>query len=229
MKWLLLAVLALTSTTSFSQDRESLLKAWENIQRQHSEVAKFDTSETPGEYTIKFEQIPFEGNLRVLVYGVEEFPDIYGGGITKTGYVEVELVGMASEELTKYGRPYYKWLQSNSLFFDNSAQLWISAEEYSQLQHELAESAMPSNTKMFFWEYSNYILVAIVLYFFITSFGNNKKMKLSIEAQKRAEEKINESIKTQHVALEEAKQQTELLREIRDSLAKGMHNEGKHT
>lgn len=217
IKRALLFIMLLMPLASFSQDREALRLAWEEIQRHHPEVASFEATDTAGEYQVRFERLPFEGRLKVLVYDVEPMSVSYGAELTHTGYVEVELVGAAREELAKYGRPYYRWQQSNTLYFDQGSEQWITAEDYGRLQQQYAEAG---DAGLAFWEYSHYILFAVVIWFFLSSLVNNSKVKQSIAMQQRAEQRIDESLAVQHQAMEEARRQTALLEQIRDALTK---------
>ncbi len=42
MKYLIAIILLTTSFSAFSQDKESLLAAWVNVQKKHSEVESFE-------------------------------------------------------------------------------------------------------------------------------------------------------------------------------------------
>ena len=222
----LLFIMLLMPLASFSQDREALRLAWEEIQRHHPEVASFEATDTAGEYQVRFERLPFEGRLKVLVYDVEALPGGHGTEVTHAGYVEVELVGASEEALARYARPYYRWQQSNTLFLDQASGQWMTGEEYSRRLQQNAEQALDGSPGLMFWEYSHYILFAVVIYFFLSSFASNSKVKQSIEIQKRAEQRIDESLAAQRLAMEEAARQTALLVEIRDLLARDSGRSG---
>jgi len=125
-------LLVLISSFSYGQDKESFLVAWENIQKNSDQVEYFKKIEK-GKYKIKFSTLPFEGELVVLGYEVEDRP-VTGTNksYTKTGYVEVDLVDAPENMVTKYKRSYHKWFGMNDLYFNSVTSRWVTVKKYNK-------------------------------------------------------------------------------------------------
>jgi hypothetical protein len=107
---------------------ESLLKTWEEIQKEDPKIVKFEKLED-NKYRFKTIRFPFDGELIVLNVGTEDnrTSNQYG---SLEGYVEVELVGLPENFIRKYSHSYYSWSQNNRLHWDENTEKWIPSKLY---------------------------------------------------------------------------------------------------
>ncbi|MDI9244200.1 hypothetical protein [Marinobacter sp. CHS3-4] len=183
-------------------DKNSFLAAWENHQRDSESVKEFRKLSN-NKYHINFENLPYEGDLILLTYDVDEIPyGPKGSRFTKTGYVEVDIPDAMDELMQKYSRTYYKWAQNNTLYFDSNSKTWVDAQEYAS---SLGEDSTSIGDKLFvtIYEYWSYALIAIILYFLWSTIINNKRSKEAIEKQEKA---LEESLKLSEESIRQQKQ-----------------------
>lgn len=219
MKTYVTFVFIFLSFSAFGSDKESFLSAWEGIQKNSAEVAQFEKV-VDRIYHIKFTTLPFEGELRVLAYDVDElkYTGFSGDEYSLSGYVELELVGAPEDLIQKYNRTYYKWAENNNLFYHSKSGRWVTGREYS----ESVQSELTDDTGVLFWfaEYSTYILIGLFLYILYTLFFGNKHLKTSIEQQKQALDDMEETKKHMQDALSLHKETNQILNEILKELKK---------
>jgi len=183
---LLLLLLAFSMQTLANEQKATLLEAWENLQKNSSDIEQFKKI-SDKKYWIKFATLPYEGELVVLAYNVEDVdfaPE--GSPYTKTGYVEVDLVDASAERIAKYARTYSKWGQNNTFFLNDVTGKWDTLQTWQkQLEMDLEENT-PSSWLLNILEYWDYLFAALIIYFFFTMVFGNKHMKESITLQKKA-------------------------------------------
>lgn len=184
MKSLISVVILVFSFSAFSQDKASLLAAWEHIQKNHSEVKSFEKI-SDNHYKIKFVNMPFEGELVILAYGIEDL-DYYStnsNAYTKSGYFEVELVGATEDMLKKYRMTYSKWSDDSNLYFNSENREWETRKIFTKNQMKKFKE---SNVKSVLSKYKNYLLFAFLLYFLFIHIKHNKRMKETMDRQNEA-------------------------------------------
>ena len=187
-----LGMMLLAVSVSAADEKASLLSAWEAVQAQHEQVASF-VKQDDGLYQIEFTSLPFKGELRVLAYDTE--PLSYGGEkslFKQAGYIEYELVGAPDDMQEKYWRTFQNWNESNTLYYSESQQSWVTQREFAQQM----SSQLPKDSGVSVWlliyQYWSYALIAIVVYFFISQMINSRRMKRSLELQQQAVERSAE-------------------------------------
>ena len=215
MKFLIGIMLLVFSLHAYSDDRADLLVAWENIQKSHKQVESFDKV-SQGKYKIKFSVLPFEGELVVLTYDTEDIEFNLGNDnpYTKTGYFNIELVGADEKKLTKYGRAYYKWLSSNTLYLNSKTEKWVASSEYTKYFSDIAKDQTQNNFLSFLSGYWDFILIFIIAYFIISTISGNKQLKKSLQIQNDAAAGMDEVKKIQDDAMELHKETNKILGEI---------------
>jgi len=216
MSYLKILALFLFSTSVFAEagDKRDFLLAWEKIQSSNSQVESFEKIDDL-KYKIKFTSLPYEGELVVVAYDVEtfEFSTTGESDFNKTGYVEIDLPDALEELAVKYSRTYYKWAESNTLYYNQKTQEWISQKQYNEyLMNEGSEETF--GALFWLWEYWSYILVFIILYFFVSSVLGNKKIKESLDLQKESVEQANILSKASMEAIEKSLSQHERTNEL---------------
>lgn len=124
-------MLALSHSTAHAQPSQtSLVRAWEEVQRNDPETVVF---EKVGEmhYHFKTNRFPFDGELRVLKATVDDSSSDYDNGLNGflTGVIEYDLVGLSPEVARKYEHSFENWETTNTLYFDKESGSWLSAEK----------------------------------------------------------------------------------------------------
>jgi hypothetical protein len=217
MKHILYLVLFMFAGYALADERTDLLKSWETLQK-NSEALEYFQKNEDGTYKVKFKIIPYEGSLTVLAYDVEDIA--YGSVDTKyrkMGYVEVELSNADESFMNKYGRLYYKWAQSNTLYLNGETGAWDSAKAYSESLMTEANESMPGSLTLLFFEYWNYILAVIIIYFLISQIINSKRVKVSMAMQNKA---FEDSRAFMQLAVETSKKANETLENILSEIRK---------
>lgn len=132
----LLVALSHATARAAQPTQASLVKAWEEVQRNDPETVTFEKT-GEGRYKFKTERFPFEGELKILKATVNDYS--YGGDddegyAAPTGYVagviEYDLVGLSAEVEKKYERSYSNWKMNNTLYFDKEGGEWLSLDKY---------------------------------------------------------------------------------------------------
>lgn len=215
MKYILVLFMVVSMSALAGQSEEAdLLKAWEKLQAENP-VVKSLVKVGERKYEIKFNSLPYEGELNILAVGFDDMAR-YGGDsqrYTLSGYVEYDLPNAPEDMQTKYGRTFYKWERNNALFFDSEENKWVSNEVYleslSNMDYEDESRVKPYPSFVIgIFKYWNIILIFIIMYFFFTQIVNNRRVKESVELQRKmADENIKLHRKT-----------NELLAEIKEEL-----------
>lgn len=225
--FLILAMLLPTLAYAQSGDRQGFLVAWEAFQAQSDTVKEFRKL-SDGKYHIKFTTLPYEGELTLLVYDVEDYEHaIRGSAITKTGYAEVDLSDSAEDLIEKYGRTYYKWAQLNNLYFDSESEKWLTSNQYTDLMSDEANSRSGRFLSALS-DYSGFVLFGILLYFLWATILSDRRAKQSIKLQQEGIEKskewAEESLRLQKTSIDESialqKQANQTLSSILEKLDK---------
>lgn len=171
---------------------ESLIEAWENVQKKDPETVVFENL-SPGSYRFKTERFPFDGELKVLNITIDERMEGYDYGFIM-GVVEVELVDLPEDFLDKYSYSYSTWIQNNMLYYDEENGKWLSTKEYyGQIKEKI-----PSG---YFMDVLNYapsaiffFFIFIVLIFVFTVYRRNKKyLDFSYDLSKKQMDIVEES------------------------------------
>jgi hypothetical protein len=191
---------------------ESLLEAWENIQKKDPKTIIFEKISS-GRYRFKTERFPFDGELEVLNITIDERMGAYDYGYIM-GVVEVELLDLPEDFLEKYSYSYSAWLQKNILYYDKENEQWLSDKEYyGKIQQKNPSrilmdvlNLVPSLVYFFLF----FILLVIVL---VVQRKNKKYIDWAQELNKRQVELAEESHKL-------AKKNQKLLLEILKELKK---------
>jgi hypothetical protein len=190
---------------------ESLIQAWENIQKKDPKTVVFEYL-SPGSYRFKTERFPFDGELKILNVTVDERMESYDYGFIM-GVVEVELVDLPEDFLDKYSYSYSTWIQNNMLYYDEENEKWLSAKEYyGQIKEKIPSACImdvlnyaPSVIFFFF------ILVLLIIVFVIQR-KNKRYLDFAQDLNKRQMEILEES---HRLAKKNHKVLTEILKELK--------------
>ena len=129
----LLVAFSHASARAAQPTQASLVKAWEEVQRDDPETVTFEKT-GEGRYKFKTNRFPFEGELRLLKANVNDYSyddddnDSPASDFI-TGVIEYDLVGLPEDVSKKYAHSIETWEQNNTLYFDKEGGAWISQDE----------------------------------------------------------------------------------------------------
>jgi hypothetical protein len=190
---------------------ESLIQAWENIQKNDPETVAFEYL-SPGSYHFKTERFPFDGELKVLNITIDERMEGYDYGFIM-GVVEVELVGLAEDVLEKYYYSYSAWMQTNMLYYDKENEKWLSDKEY----YGKIKEKMPSGCFMDVLNYAPFVIYLFFLFIllviiFAIQRKNKKYLDFAYDLSKKQMDLVEESHK---LSKKNYKVLSEILKELK--------------
>jgi hypothetical protein len=221
MKKIILPILLCLSMVSLlgaaeKPSEESLIKAWEQIQRSDPAAVTFDKI-SDRRYKFKTTLIPFDGELKIndATIDVTLMMGPYNNFIIAV--MDVELVDLPKEAMQK-NRKYAIWARSNTLYYDKKAGKWLTLEEF---QAEVAKINNSSSSTSLF---SNYILLAVLILalVYVLNFlrKNRQAVKTSLEKQADSIAKIDKSIVLSEKGIQLSEETNQLLKEILTTLKK---------
>lgn len=140
-------VFALFITPAFAEpaapakpSKESLLEAWEKVQKENPYTAKFEKTDDKYVYNFETTIFPFDGKLKVLNLLIEKKPTYYYGEFSDyddempagdyVGIIEPELVGVAKEFPSQYRYSYATWERGHALYFNAETKKWYTPAEW---------------------------------------------------------------------------------------------------
>jgi len=189
---------------------ESLLQAWESLQRQDPKTEVFEKT-GDRRYKVKTSRIPYEGELIIASVNMDE--DQMGA----SGMLEVKLPSLKMEELAESGSAfgYSRWMQNNFLRYDTDSQRWMSSKEYSEETIKKEKSwKIRFLSFMSGWGVT-LLFLGIILYSLIHGGPVTKK---SLSAVDRSMSMSEQNMKLIEKSIKLSESGNELLREIRDLL-----------
>ena len=121
-------VIALAHATAQAQpSQQSLVEAWEQLQRSDPETLAFEKI-AERRYRFKTNRFPFDGELKILKATIDGATDDFDYGYVQ-GVIEYDLIGLSEEVVKKYEHSYENWQENNRLTFDKESSAWMSPEQ----------------------------------------------------------------------------------------------------
>ena len=171
--------------------KESLLAAWESLQKNDPETVTFEKL-AEKHYRYKTNRLPFDGELKVHNLIVEN----RGGELYEDmiwGIVELELLNLPEDFQRNHLYSYAKWQQNNTLFFDNDTQEWLPTEKFAAKQSK--EFKSDANT----WSLVSWIIpiamFAFVLFLYSSMGKLRKKSEINMQKSFAMAEETNRLLK----------------------------------
>ena len=219
MRYSILVLLLLVSSAAAvteAPDRDSLLVAWEELQRTDAQTRRFERLDD-GRYSFKTERFPFDGTLQVLEVVVDDrLAEGPMSGPT-VGHVSVEFEGVDDEFKRRYATSMGLWHSTNVLYWDEASKDWMTSDDWTQgLQDEFAPDYWSGWISNGFW-IGLLLIVALSLWWVSRRAG--RQMNAAMRQQNTALSQQEEALEGQQEALELARESAQLLREIRELLA----------
>lgn len=130
--------------------KESLLAAWEQMQKDDPYTVAFEKTKEQGIYNFETTIFPFKGKVKVLNELIEKNPAYYYGDFREydkklpdgdyIGIVEVDLLGVAKEFAGKFRYSYETWERGNALYYHADAKKWYTSDQWNS--YKLAAKAL---------------------------------------------------------------------------------------
>ena len=195
----------------------SLVQAWEQLQKDHPKTTTFERIE-PGLYRFVTSRFPFDGQVRVLNVAVDRTSG-WSPNEWAMGVVEVELVGLADDFMTKHAHSYSMWAQDNLLYLDPQSQRWISLDDYPSL----VNSQLPASRRGCILGQSENIfwlglLVVVALVLLVVSKKASRQMKSAMAAQDKVLAEQERAMKLTEKAVAISQDSNRLLGEILEAI-----------
>lgn len=195
---------------------ESLIAAWEEIQKNDPNNIKFEKIKDK-EYRINNNKIPFEGILKINSADIED--SMMGDNEYLMGIVDAELVGLSSDFIEKNSRRYYGWARNNNLYYDKNKNKWITVQEFHKVLTENQDKVMG-----IFSFVSNYLFIILLIFIIISAVYFSRKQKKvinkSFEQQAQVIAQVNKSLELGEKSVELNQETNEILKDILDELKK---------
>ncbi|MBN2381680.1 hypothetical protein JXQ70_02235 [bacterium] len=201
--------------TAQEPSEQSLITAWERLIRDDPKTVTFEKISEKS-YAFETTRFPFKGTLQVLNTNIDEEPGSYFGDFLQ-GVIEVELVDLPDDFISKYSHSYTTWLQNNYLYYDQKNGQWLSTRDW---QERLSSESTPVR----WWSWINsswviFLLVLLVIFLFLSRKASGQ-MKRAMTAQDKALQQQQQALADQQRAIELSERSVQLSIEIRELLAK---------
>ncbi len=227
----LLAALLCTSIAANAAEpnRQALIDAWSEYMPTTPGTLEFEPrgDET---YFIKDENLPYEGELRIIGAVVRPIEIGAGGAsFTHLGLIEFELVGLAED--LRESQSYYYWLADRqSLYFSEADRAWLGSAAYSAAFQDYYVNETSFELLSFMLNYGIWILLIVLVVWVFAALRKHSRearalMDDSASINDQARENLDRSEKMQKEIIEISRRTLELqesnnrlLEDIRDSL-----------
>ena len=195
--------------------KETLVAFWEEQVRNSSETKLFEKTQEAGVYNFETSFFPYKGRLKLLNAVVSQTNGTYH--IDTAGIIEVELLDATPDFYKKYARSYRAWSESGYYYYYQKQDKWFLPSEWSE--HETDWGSDRSSEWMLF-------LVSVAPFLiFLALFGS--LFFYARRQSRRARDRNDEILVNQNMAIQKMDEsmqkmdeQTMLLQQIADSMAK---------
>ena len=136
--------------------KESLLAAWEQMQKDDPYTVAFENTKEQEIYNFETTIFPFKGKIKVLNELIEKKPGYYYGDFREyneklpdgdyIGIIEVELLGVEKEFAGKYRYSYATWERANALYYHADTKKWYTSEQWTTYKD--AKALREENSKL---------------------------------------------------------------------------------
>jgi hypothetical protein len=177
-----LLVLRFTPSGSEQKTEAGLIAAWEQERKSDPTTIKFEKTKDR-QYHFSTKRFPFDGELLVRNVVLEDYPGVNQDGIS-TGTVEVELQGVTDDFHRTFGTSYAKWSTGNTLYWDPTAQHWLTSEQYFQQVRDRIPTQMVWPSLINF----GWVGILLVIFggLFFSLWRNNKRIKVINQRSERS-------------------------------------------
>lgn len=200
----------------FSQTAETLIQAWEELQRKDPQTVEFRKEEN-NSYFFHTSRFPYQGRLVLLNTSIDQNSepwDDYNVDMIM-GVVEVDLPDVTEEFMSRHAHSYSRWQQNNYLYYDRDEGRWMSSREW---QSKVMEMRTPiswwSRIDLFWVIFLVILLPALIL----LSRKTSRQMKNAMASQDVALEQQRKALEDQKRGLDMSEKSLSLQQETRDIL-----------
>jgi hypothetical protein len=188
---------------------ESLIIAWEDIQKKDPKVVIFEKIESDL-YRFHTTWFPFDGKLRLLNASIDEIEGISPKFCI--GVVEVELIGLPDDFMNKYSRSYSIWSRNNTLYYDKKKGKWVSQKEWYLLVGKRSRSLV----------WTSYLWIIVPIAFLVLLLGSIRnsriQMKKAFADQERVIQLSERSLQISERTVQIHQDNNRILKEILETL-----------
>jgi len=228
----ILAQVILSPSIALSQpSNESLLAAWETIQKNDPKTVVFEKLGDK-RYHFKTSLFPFDGELKITNIAVDaglEAEYLQASDISAQGIVEVELAGLSPDFLREHAYSYSIWERNNILFYNAKTKQWLPTNKALQASRNIQPA--PILRCSFLGLIPYVILIAFFIFLIMLLKGprkqvqemnarNRKFMEESAARTQKVLERAEENLALNREQLQLARENNETLKQILGELRK---------
>lgn len=201
--------------------KESLIAAWEEVQKGQETTVVFEKTGEPGIYNFETTLFPYKGKLKILNAIISKDIEYYYNydiqdDASLTGFVEVELSDAPDKFFEKYPVSTNVWRMQNYLFFINDTNQWMSKEQWNSYLSGKPKPTVQSTCgyqpyQKLFW---NLLPILIAIPFLFLLIWRTRKI------QKAQIAKYDVSLERQVKGLQQQEEEIKILKEILGQLKK---------
>lgn len=214
---LIISVLAmlLISPVYAQPTGESLIQAWEKIQKSDPKVLKLEKL-GDNHYTFKTDRFPFDGELRIKGVIMDDVGTKHATDFI-FGTIQTELIGLPSNYLQQYSYNYSTWARNNTLYYDKKLGSWISFKQFQDVMTNKTAKLYKCNWGMS--DYAMIVLAVVGIVIILRIFQKNKTyMKTALQKQEEGIARFDVAVRQSEKGLQLNEETNKLLREILEVL-----------
>lgn len=194
---------------------ESLIQAWEKIQKSDPKVLNLEKL-GDNHYKFKTDHFPFDGELQIKGVIMDDVGTKHDTEYI-FGTIQTELIGLPANFLQQYSYDYSTWSRNNTLYYDKKDGSWISSKQFQDAMTNRTAKLNKSNCGILDFSIIALVVVGIVIVFRI--FQRNKKyMNTALQKQEEGLAKYDIAVQQSEKALQLSEETNNLLKEILDVL-----------
>lgn len=130
--------------------KESLLAAWEKVQKENPYTVTFEKTKEEGVYNFETTIFPYKGKIKVLNLLIDKKPARYYDDYRDYGFddpeedykgiVELELEGVDEKFRGKFSYSYETWDRDNALHYNAKSSAWYTPVQWAEYREALKAS-----------------------------------------------------------------------------------------
>jgi hypothetical protein len=194
---------------------ESLIQAWEKIQKSDPKVLNLEKL-GDNHYKFKTDHFPFDGELRIKGVIMDDVGTKHDTEFI-FGTIQTELIGLPVNILHQYSYNYSTWSRNNTLYYDKKDGNWISSKQFQDAMTNRPAKRYQSN-----WGISDLAIIALAvvgIIIILRIFQKNKAyMKTALKKQDEGLVKYDLAVQQSEKTLQQGEETNKLLKDILEVL-----------
>lgn len=206
----MLLVLTAASAHAAEPSNESLIAAWEKVQRGDPEVQLLEKRGS-GRYRLETSHFDYAGPAEITDIAIDPMPGFEAGAL---GVIHVELPALSQEARRQRAHSLGIWQRNNTLYWSETEGRWLDSNEWGRrVQNEYGNAWLWGID--WFWILFLVIFAAVLWW---TTRKANRQMEKGLSANEDALEGQRRAMELTETSLRLHEETNALLREIRDGL-----------